>query len=76
MNPNARLTHIRIDKGGVLYRVYPFHAASTSLPSLPYASHSGSIDRRFMSGLDIPNLKKRGSETHSWVRIEAVTASV
>ncbi|XP_044428662.1 magnesium transporter MRS2-B [Triticum aestivum] len=70
---------------------YPSHAASASSPALPSVPHSGTGTgagtpgggaasfaggRRFPGGLDVPNLKKRGGGTRSWIRVEAATASV
>jgi magnesium transporter len=63
-------------KQPLLHRAYRSHAASTSSPSLPSAPHAGSTGRRFPGGLDVPNLKKRGGGTRSWIRVEAATASV
>jgi magnesium transporter len=63
-------------KQPLLNRAYPSRAASASTPSLPSAPHPGSTGRRFPGGLDVPNLKKRGGGTRSWIRVEAATASV
>ncbi|GJN38971.1 hypothetical protein PR202_gb28057 [Eleusine coracana subsp. coracana] len=64
-------------KQPLLHRTYPSHAASASSPSLPSAPLPGSAaGRRFPGGLDVPNLKKRGGGTRSWIRVEAATASV
>jgi hypothetical protein len=52
--------------------MYPSHAASVSLPSLLYVPHPGSIARCFLDSLDVPNLKKRGSGTCSWIHVDAV----
>ncbi|CAN6163278.1 unnamed protein product [Urochloa humidicola] len=59
------------------HRAYPSHVASASSPALPSAPAAGSAGgRRFPGGLDVPNLKKRGGGTRSWIRVEAATASV
>ncbi|CAL5041665.1 unnamed protein product [Urochloa decumbens] len=59
------------------HRTYPSHVASASSPALPSAPAAGSAGgRRFPGGLDVPNLKKRGGGTRSWIRVEAATASV
>ncbi|KQK16843.1 magnesium transporter MRS2-B [Brachypodium distachyon] len=65
-------------KQPLLHRAYPSHAASASSPSLPSVSSSGVHGGRprFPGGLDVPNLKKRGGGTRSWIRVEASTASV
>uniref|UniRef100_A0A0A8YRV2 Magnesium transporter n=1 Tax=Arundo donax TaxID=35708 RepID=A0A0A8YRV2_ARUDO len=62
-------------KQPLLHRAYPTHTASASSPSLPSAP-PGTGGRRFPGGLDVPNLKKRGGGTRSWIRVEAATASV
>jgi magnesium transporter len=55
----------------------PPHVASVSSPSLPSAPPGALAGgRRFPGGLDVPNLKKRGGGTRSWIRVEAATASV
>ncbi|KAL5199339.1 hypothetical protein ABZP36_020542 [Zizania latifolia] len=58
----------------------PAHVASGSSPSLPsvppIGAGAGVASRRFPGGLDVPNLKKRGGGTRSWIRVEAATASV
>uniref|UniRef100_A0A0D9WSP1 Magnesium transporter n=1 Tax=Leersia perrieri TaxID=77586 RepID=A0A0D9WSP1_9ORYZ len=58
----------------------PPHVASLSSPSLPSAPPGGIAGagggRRFPGGLDVPNLKKRGGGTRSWISVEAATASV
>ncbi|KAF0902823.1 hypothetical protein E2562_019138 [Oryza meyeriana var. granulata] len=59
----------------LLQRGHPSHVASVSSPSLPTAP-PGFAGRRFPGGLDVPNLKKRGAGTRSWIRVEAATASV
>jgi magnesium transporter len=63
-------------KQPLLQRAYPSHAASASSPSLPSAPYPGPASRRFPGGLDVPNLKKRGGGTRSWICVEAATASV
>ena len=62
-------------KQPLLHRAYPSHVASASSPALPSAA-PGSAGRRFPGVLDVPNLKKRGGGTRSWIRVEAATASV
>jgi magnesium transporter len=62
-------------KEPLLHRAYPSQVASASSPALPSAP-PGSAGRRFPGVLDVPNLKKRGGGTRSWIRVEAVTASV
>jgi magnesium transporter len=62
-------------KQPLLPRAHPPHVASASSPALPSVP-PGSAGRRFPGGLDVPNLKKRGGGTRSWIRVEAATASV
>jgi magnesium transporter len=70
--------HIHASEGGgdVLHCEFPSHAVSASSPSLPYVLHPGSISHRFLDGLDVPNLKKRGGGICNWIHVEAATASV
>uniref|UniRef100_A0ACD5ZGT5 Uncharacterized protein n=1 Tax=Avena sativa TaxID=4498 RepID=A0ACD5ZGT5_AVESA len=66
-------------KQPLLPRTYPSQvvsASSPALPSVPSAGVPGAGSRRFQSVLDVPNLKKRGGGTRSWIRVEAATASV
>ncbi|XP_037465725.1 magnesium transporter MRS2-B-like [Triticum dicoccoides] len=72
------------------YPSYAASASSPALPSVPHsgtatptpggggggAASSFAGGRRFPGGLDVPNLKKRGGGTRSWIRVEAATASV